>query len=134
MYKGVLSHISRVYVLYVQGSRCFNAVKLITPISTPVSFCNPIESEGEGYITTILYTISYAVGMVLSFTLLHPARHMPSWVIGLPVSVHLSPGWSVPFWCVTVSTYPVYISGTWQKAAGGMLRRSHVGIAVEIDG
>ena len=54
MYEGVLSDNSRVYVLlYVQGSRCFNVVKLIMPISAPVSFCNPIESEGNGYNTTI---------------------------------------------------------------------------------
>ncbi len=53
MYEGVLLRNSRVYVLYVQGSRCFNAVKLITPISVPVSFCNPIESEGKGYNTMV---------------------------------------------------------------------------------
>ena len=29
---------------------------------------------------------------------------------------------------------PVYVSGTQQKAAGGMLWRSYVGIAVEVDG
>jgi hypothetical protein len=33
-----------------------------------------------------------------------------------------------------MSTYPVYISGTQQKAAGGILWRSHVRIAVEVDG
>ena len=43
MNEGVLLHNSRVYVLYMQGSRCFNAVKLITPISAPVSFCNPLK-------------------------------------------------------------------------------------------
>ena len=54
VYEGVLLHNSRVYVLYVQGSRCFNVVKFILPISAPVSFCNPIESDGEGYDTTTI--------------------------------------------------------------------------------